>query len=155
MVLINNQRKKINLSFSSYLRRYIVILLMALAFFQVHVFSRANKKRFIPHQLPAGFVFAHPPEFYGTYETPLENGSIYDYINGGGEVYIKHGFSEVTHIVLKDSSKNTISLDIYDMGTQKNAKEAFADETICPEGFTGKNIGTDAKVYHYEPDFFI
>lgn len=155
MVLKNIQRKTNHLSFRSNLNRNNLILVLVLALFLLNAFSQAKQNRFIPNQLPAGFGFAHSPEIYGTYEKPCENGTIYDYINGGGEVYIKHGFKEITHIVLKDSSKNSITLDIYNMGTPKNAKAAFADETICPEGFTLKNIGKGAKVYHYEPDFFI
>lgn len=148
---MNKQRKKVRLSF----KRNIVILMLVLVFSSVNTFIQAKESRFVPNQLPVGFVFAHSPEFYGTYEKPQENGTIYDYINGGGEVYIKHGFHNVTHIILTDKAKNTITLDIYNMGTPGNAKKAFEDETICPEGFTEKNICKGAKVYHYEPDFFI
>jgi hypothetical protein len=152
---MNKQRKNVHLSFRSDLKQNLVILILVLVFSSVNAFIQAKENRFVPNQLPAGFVFAHSPEFYGTYEKPQENGTIYDYINGGGEVYIKHGFRNVTHIILTDKAQNTITLDIYNMATQGNAKEAFGDETICPEGFTQKNIGKGAKVYHYEPDFFI
>lgn len=109
----------------------------------------------VPEQLPTGFVQAQPPEFYGTYEKPGKNGTIYDYINGGGEVYIKHGFRRVSHTILKQGTKNTITLDIFDMGTPKNAVAAFADEAVCAPGFTPIDIGTVSKSYHYEPDFII
>lgn len=114
-----------------------------------------NNNRFIPIKLPDGFTFARPPEFYGTYEKPGKNGTIYDYINGGGEIYIKHGFREVTHMVLKDSRQNSITLNIFDMGTPGNAAAAFADKAICPEGFIKVNIGTMSKSYRYEPDFLV
>ncbi len=152
---MNKQRKKVHLSLRSELKQNLVILMLVLIFSLVNAFTQAKDNRFIPNRLPAGFVFAHSPEFYGTYEKLRENGTIYDYINGGGEVYIKHGFNEITHIILRDSAQNSIILDIYNMGTPENAKTAFADETICPEGFIVKNIGKGAKVYHYEPDFFI
>jgi hypothetical protein len=152
---MNKQRKNVHLSFRSDLKQNLVILMLVLVFSSVNAFIQAKADRFVPNQLPSGFVFAHSPEFYGTYEKPRENGTIYDYINGGGEVYIKHGFRNVTHIILTDKAQNTITLDIYNMGTPGNAKAAFADETICPEGFIEKNIGKGAKVYHYEPDFFI
>lgn len=115
----------------------------------------ARSVKYTPKTLPTGFAFAQPPEFYGTYEKPGKNGNIYDYINGGGEVYIKHGFREVTHIILKDKTKNSITMDIFDMGTPKNAAAAFADEAICAPGFTKIDIAAGSKSYHYEPDFII
>lgn len=151
-----NKKNNIRLNVRDELSRKVGILVLLLAFFFSNDSSQGeDNNRYIPNQLPAGFVFVHSPEFYGTYEKPRENGTIYDYINGGGEVYIKHGFRNVTHIILKDKAQNTITLDIYNMGTPGNAKKAFGDKTICPEGFTEKNIGKGAKVYHYEPDFFI
>ncbi len=114
-----------------------------------------NKDRFIPDKLPTGFTFDHSPEFYGTYEKPGKNGTIYDYINGGGEIYIKHGFQAVAHMVLKDRERNSITLDIYNMGTPENAGATLADETICPGGFSKINIGTVSKSYRYEPDYLI
>lgn len=115
----------------------------------------ARSETYVPGTLPTGFAHAQPPEFYGTYKKPGKNGNIYDYINGGGEVYIKHGFRQVTHMVLKDKMKNSITLDIFDMRTPKNAAAAFADEAICAQGFTKIDIGTGSKSYHYEPDFII
>lgn len=115
----------------------------------------ARNEKYVPGTLPTGFTHAQPPEFYGTYENMGKNGTIYDYINGGGEVYIKHGFREVTHIILKDNNKNSITMDIFDMGTPKNAAAAFADEAVCAPGFTKIDIGTASKSYHYEPDFII
>jgi len=132
------------------------VILIILVFSFAAVYSKsANNNRFIPGKLPSGFVFARTPEFYGTYEKPGKNGTIYDYINGGGEVYIKHGFHQVTHIVLKDNERNSITLDIFNMGTPGNAAATFADEAVCPQGFTEVNIGTVSKTYHYEPDFLV
>lgn len=137
--------------------RKVVIPVFILVFACGGFFCRGEKNndRFIPGKLPAGFVFAGSPEFYGTYEKPRENGTIYDYINGGGEVYIKHGFCEVAHMVLEDKAQNSITLDIFNMGTPVNAAAAFADEAICPGGFVETNIGIKAKTYRYEPDFLV
>lgn len=130
-----------------------------------NTFCQTDNSRFIPGKIPDGFVYAQTPEYYGTYQHPLKNGTIYDYIDGGGEVYIKHGFHSVTHIILKkgaapptqESPKNqdTITLDIYELGSLENAKAAYADEAICPPGFIEKNIGAACKTYHYEPDYLI
>ncbi|MCX6583842.1 MAG: hypothetical protein NT166_27010 [Candidatus Aminicenantes bacterium] len=128
-------------------------------------FSQTENNPFIPGKIPDGFVYAQTPEYYGTYDHPQKNGTIYDYIDGGGEVYIKHGFHSVTHIILKketttaalENPKNqdTITLDIYQLGSAENAKAAYADEAICPPGFSEKNIGAACKTYHYEPDYLI
>lgn len=137
----------------------------ALIFSFLSGFSQSENSRFIPGKLPDGFVYAQTPEYYGTYEQPQKNGTIFDYIDGGGEVYIKHGFRSVTHIFLKKGvapltqespkTQDTITLDIYDMDSQENAKTAYTDEAICPPGYSEKNIGVACKTYHYEPDYFI
>lgn len=130
-----------------------------------NTFCQTENNRFVPGKIPDGFVYAQTPEYYGTYEQPQKNGTIYDYIDGGGEVYIKYGFHSVAHIVLKkeaapptrESPKNqdTITLDIYELGSPENAKTAYADEAICPPGFIEKNFGAASKTYHYEPDYLI
>lgn len=121
-----------------------------------NTFGQTDNNRFIPGKIPGGFVYAQTPEYYGTYEHPQKNGTIYDYIDGGGEVYIKHGFHSVAHFVLKiTNTKDTITLDIYNLGTPENAKAAYADEAICPQGFNEKSIGFTCKTYHYEPDYLI
>ena len=136
---------------------WVAILVLTLFFPPGSGFSKKadNNEGVIPNKLPPGFAFAHPPEFYGTYEKPGKNGTIYDYINGGGEIYIKHGFQAVSHMILADGKQNSITLDIYNMGTPENAAATLADETICPEGFSKMNIGTGSKSYHYEPDYLI
>jgi Family of unknown function (DUF6599) len=106
--------------------------------------------------LPApGFIVSRGPEFYGTEQRPLDNGRIFDYIDGGGVVYINHGFQAVVHIVFEDKNKNSITVDIFDMGNTKNALSAYADELICPSGYETIPIGAGAKSYHFEPDYFI
>ncbi|NIM15335.1 MAG: hypothetical protein GTO45_25440 [Candidatus Aminicenantes bacterium] len=133
----------------------VLVFVFILVFLFVKGFLQGDDNRFIPKKLPSGFVFAHPPEFYGTYEKPLKDGTLYNYINGGGVVYVNHGFRELTHMVFKDSEQNTITLNIFNLGTPENAKAAFADEAICPNGYTEINIGTVSKSYHYEPDYLV
>ncbi|MCP4149512.1 MAG: hypothetical protein GY757_17325 [bacterium] len=109
----------------------------------------------IPGKIPQGYTLTVSPEVYGTNEKPGKSGTIYNYINGGGIVYLNHGFREVKHIVLKNNKNDSITLDIYNMGTQKNATAAFADKAICPKGFVIKDIGTPLKTYRYEPDILL
>lgn len=115
-----------------------------------------NLNNIIFDALPPGLEMSRPIEYYGTYEKVQKNGTIYDYINGGGEVYIKHGFQAVIHTVIKDKYKNRFTLDIFHMGTPAQTQAAFNDTAICPGKFSTILIGTStAKLYHFEPDLFI
>lgn len=109
----------------------------------------------IPKAVPAGFAPAQPPEFYGTESEPLADGHIFHFIDGGGVVYLSHGFRAVVHLLYKDKSGNRLTVDIFNMGKPQDAAAAFADETICPAGYKTVSIGTGAKSYHFEPDFFL
>lgn len=114
-----------------------------------------------PGGLPAppnpgpGFAVSVGPEQYGTRERPLKNGDIYHFIDGGGTVYLRHGFVAVSHAVFADGDNNEVTVDIFDMGSGRNAERAYADEAICPSGYERISIGVEAKAYHFEPDYFI
>lgn len=113
------------------------------------------ENRFIPPEPPDGFSHADSIHIYGTSERKLKDGTIFDYINGGGLIYLKHGLRETTHQVFQNVEGNKITVDIYDMGTRENAQAAFSNEKICPQGFITCNIGMECKAYNYEPDFFL
>lgn len=117
--------------------------------------QKGNNSRYVPSELPEGFVFSGSPEYYGTNEKPLADGNIFNFMNGGGVVYVEHGFRELTHLELKNSAQVTITVDIFNMGTAKNAAAAFGNENICPSGFTIKDIGVGSRSYHYEPDYYM
>jgi hypothetical protein len=102
-----------------------------------------------------GFTISGGPEFYGTERQPLENGHIFHFIDGGGVVYINHGFRAVVHIIFADQNQNSITVDIFDMGNAENALNTYADESICPGGYAMISIGVEAKSYHFEPDYFV
>ena len=118
-------------------------------------FIGTYENRFIPAKPPDGFSPADSIRIYGTSERKLKDGTIFDYINGGGLVYLKHGLYETTHQVFQDVEGNKITVDIFDMSTRKNAQSAFTNEEICPQGFITCEIGTECKAYNYEPDFFL
>lgn len=113
------------------------------------------ENRFIPPEPPDGFPPADSIRIYGTSERKLKDGTIFDYINGGGLIYLKHGLRETTHQVFQNVEGNKITIDIYDMSTRENAQAAFSNEEICPQGFITCDIGTECKAYYYEPDFFL
>lgn len=134
---------------------FLILLSLGGSYLQASNSHLKGNTHFVLQSLPEGFTFVRTPEYYGTYEKELANGTIFTYMNGGGEVYISHGFKELTHILLKDKLDNTITLIIFNMGTVKNAEAAFADESICPPGFKKITIGVTAKTYRYTPDFLV
>jgi len=134
----------------------LIGLAMALGFLaEMSAGPRFQPELFLPKAAPAGFILAQPPEFYGTESAPLADGHIFHFIDGGGVVYLNHGFQSVVHLLYKNEKADKLTVDIFDMGTLQNARTAFADEAICPAGFAVISVGTEAKAYHFEPDFFI
>ena len=114
-----------------------------------------QKEALLPKTAPIGFALAQPPEFYGTESAPLADGNIFHFIDGGGVVYLNHGFRAVAHILYRDEAGRGLTIDVFDMGTPANARAAWSDELICPSGFSLVQVGTEAKAYHFEPDFFL
>jgi len=111
--------------------------------------------RLVPEVPPPGFSPADSVRYYGTKERKLKDGTIFDYIDGGALVYLRHGLCGTTHVLFRDDGGDEIVLDIFDMGNPVNAERAFRDEEICPAGFETLDIGGGCKSYHYEPDFLL
>ena len=109
----------------------------------------------VPSSPGPGFALSLGPEFYGTSGRPLKNGDIFNFIDGGGVVYLRYEFNAVVHTVFLDKNKNSITVDIFDMGSHRSARNAYDDESICPSGYEMISIGVEAKAYHFEPDYFI
>jgi hypothetical protein len=111
----------------------------------------------ISENLPEGFKLRVQPRFYGTPDAKLENGTIFDYIDGAGENYIRHGFTSVAHIVLENSAGDRITVDVYDLSSNRNAQDAFEDENICAPRSSPLDPGIplQAKVYSYTPDYML
>jgi hypothetical protein len=105
--------------------------------------------------VPYGFSLSDSVRIYGTSEKKQKDGSIFDYIDGGGIVYVNHGLVKTSHVIFEDSTGNTITLDVFDMGTNINAKAAFDDESICPSGSVIENTGIEYKTYLYKPDYLL
>lgn len=113
------------------------------------------ENRFVPKDPPQNFQPADSLFIYGLKDRPQKDGSIFDYIDGGAIVYIRHGLRETTHVGYNRPGGSTLTLDIYDMGTPSGSKAGFDDEEICPAGFGKCEIGAPCKTYHYEPDYFL
>ena len=106
---------------------------------------------------PGGFSLAGDglPRRFGTAERKLPDGSIFDYINGGGEIYLKFGFRELFHSEYVDRGGHTIILDVYTLGSPEQARAALAEEQICPPGgHVPQGAGITHKAYRFPPDYF-
>ncbi len=139
---------------------FTVLCLMGLALVPGFLAERAARpalpqEALLPKTAPNGFALAQPPEYYGTENAPLADGNIFHFIDGGGVVYLNHGFRAVAHVFYKDETGLVLTVDVFDMDTPENARAAWSDEAICPAGFTLVQVGTEAKAYHFEPDFFL
>ncbi len=109
----------------------------------------------IPPKPGRGFSISLGPQLYGTREQPLKDGDIFKFIDGGGVVYLQYGFQAVVHVVFTDKNKNDLTVDVFDMGSDAGARKAFADESICADGWRMISVGAEAKSYHFEPDYFL
>ncbi|MCX6558199.1 MAG: hypothetical protein NTW95_12355 [Candidatus Aminicenantes bacterium] len=105
--------------------------------------------------LPKGFVPTVSEERYGLPEQKLANGSIFDYMDGGGIVYLDHGFRELVHREFSDARNRRITCDCFFMASAAQALAALADPRIAPEGGKPAALAAQNKAYRFPPDYFI
>jgi hypothetical protein len=105
--------------------------------------------------LPKGFVPSGSGEFYGAPEQKLADGTIFNYMDGGGVVYLEHGFRKLVHREFSDPRGRRITFDSFIMATPEQAQAALIDTRIAPAG--GKPLALAAAnfVYRFPPDYFI
>ncbi len=105
---------------------------------------------------PSGFELEEPLQYYGTDNHKLQDGTIYNYMNGGGVVYLKYGFSTLVHASLKNTKNTRLTIDVFEFAEPGKTKSAYADEAICPPGFSNMEFnGFQAKAYFFSPEFFL
>ena len=85
----------------------------------------------------------------------MADGSIFDYMDGGGIVYLEHGFRELVHCEFSDSRTRRITFDRFTMETTAQALAALADERIAPAGGSPLPLNVPNKAYRFPPDYFI
>ena len=78
-------------------------------------------------------IFNDLPEKFGEWKTDgqveqFDRSTLYDYMNGGAEIYLDFDFKNVTVKRYTDSDENEIVLDIYDMGSSEEAFGIFSIE---------------------------
>lgn len=105
--------------------------------------------------LPKGFVASGSGEFYGAPDKKLANGTIFNYMNGGGVVYLEHGFQKLVHREFSNHDNRIITFDHFTMETEAQAVAALADERIAPAGGLPLTLGVPNKAYRFPPDYFV
>jgi hypothetical protein len=127
--------------------RYIIFLLCALL--PICRVSGAG------NPLPKGFFPSGSGEFYGAPEQKLANGTIFNYMDGGGVVYLEHGFRKLVHREFSNPGKRIVTFDRFTMETAAQALAALADERIAPAGGSPLPLPVPNKAYRFPPDYFI
>ncbi len=84
--------------------------------------------------LPAeagGWKKAGPPETY-------DKTNLYDYIDGGAELYISYNFQKLLAVRYKGEDDEEIVIDIFDMGNSHDAFGVFSHGREREDGFVGQ-----------------
>ncbi len=105
--------------------------------------------------IPKGFAPAQAAQYYGLPERKLADGSIFDYMDGGGIVYLDHGFRALVHREFLDPGGRCITFDHFTMETAAQALSALADPRIAPSGGAPLALGVPNQAYRFPPDYFI
>ncbi len=83
-----------------------------------------------------------PVESEKVYETDTE---LYDYINGGAELYLQYGFKKMAKRIYTDNKQNEIKAEIFNLNAPKNAFGVFSysmDTVNTDIGQGGQYIGS-------------
>ena len=92
---------------------------------------------------------------WGTPQKQQKNGTIYDYINGPGDIYIEHGFEMVIKQNYKDTANRSITAEVYYMNNPDSALSLFNDSRLRTQGEVPVEIGDSGVVYNPTPDYII
>jgi hypothetical protein len=94
---------------------FILVLIILPSYFMA---QENNIIQLLP-QSPSGWIISSEPKIY-TPET------LYDYIDGGAELYISYNFREVASVILAKEGLGEIRVEVFDMGEPKNAFGVFS-----------------------------
>ncbi len=104
---------------------------------------------------PDGFSAAGPSRMFGTVERGLKDGTIFDYMDGGGVAYLELGFLELFHAEYDNGAGLKISFDMFLMKSPSAARAAIADERICPAGGLPLDFASPGRAFRFPPDYFM
>jgi hypothetical protein len=107
----------------------------------VTVWAEDSPVMYIPGDkaLP-GWSFAEAPQVF-------EGENLFQYINGGAEIYLQHGFKAVAASAYKGSDGRYINLDIYEMTDASGAEAVYRHK--AGEGGEALSMGDEAALFDY------
>ena len=104
--------------------------------------------------VPEGFAPSAAPQLFGTAENKRKDGSIFDYMDGGGVAWLEYGFQELFHAEYTGKNGLAVTLDVFAMDTADHAKEALDDDRICPVGGAAAPFAPGSRVFRFPPDYY-
>lgn len=104
---------------------------------------------------PAGCIPSSPLQVFGTPENKLEDGSIFDYMDGGGVAWLERGFQEMFHAEYAGEGGLAVTLDVFAMEKAEKALAALADERICPVGGEPASFAPGGRIFRFPPDYYM
>ena len=97
---------------------YTLIILLLMPCILMGQFMKENLINLMPDKID-GWDLAENDTMYGA-------DNLYEYINGGAELFLSYGFKEMIARIYASSGQPDILLDVFDMGEPKNAYGIFS-----------------------------
>jgi hypothetical protein len=108
-------------------------MITVVIFSSLYSFAGGNVKDFAP-QIPKQVI-----DWRASGEdTVYDRKTLYDYMDGGAEVYLAYDFREVFVRKYADAEENELNLDIYDMGSPAEAFGIFSTDREDPPAGIGQ-----------------
>jgi hypothetical protein len=124
-----------------------LVLCLALIIFSAGVaMSQSLEKLYsiLPAEV-SGWKKAEPPEAY-------DKSNLYDYIDGGAELYISYNFQKLLAVLYKAGAEEEIVIDIFDMGNSYNAFGLFSHGREREDGLVGQGSEYNAGLLTFWKD---
>ena len=134
MDLMGSQKSadKVDGGEGKYVRRFIVVVMNKKTIFTVIllllfllVSCNPNKKQtsksvwdYVPHEIN-GWTAVDSVEVYN-------RDNIFDYLDGGAEIYLKNGLTNLSVIQFHNTKQGNITVELYNMGNEKGAYTIFS-----------------------------
>lgn len=121
--------------------KYFLVSFIIISFSIQPMFAQNEALQKLLPEIPENWSMEGDIKFYNTTE-------LYDYINGGAELYLSYGMEVVISQLLVNSAGDEIRLEIFDMAEPKNAFGVFTHTRTSnkkkygqgSQGFTGAQI---------------
>jgi hypothetical protein len=106
--------------------------------------SLENLYTVLPSEV-GGWKKAEPPETY-------DKSNLYDYIDGGAELYISYNFRKLLAVRYKAADEEEIVIDIFDMGNSYDAYGLFSHGREREDGIVGQGSEYNAGLLTFWKD---